>query len=73
MRGKVIGKVSLDFHQISTSTKNEHQFRESTHILESVDIDENKLPKVASDCHPVAAPLAVFSLAKWILHVLGFM
>ena len=47
------------------------------HILDvvyrSVDIDENKLPKVASDCHPVAAPLAVFSLAKWILRVLSFM
>ena len=43
------------------------------YILESVDIDENKLPKVASDCHPVAAPLAVFSLAKWILRVLSFM
>ena len=36
MRGKVIGKVTLGFHQISTSTQNpeyEHQFRESTHVL----------------------------------------
>ena len=33
MRGKVIGKVYIGFHQISTSTKNEHQFRESTHIM----------------------------------------
>ncbi len=41
MRGKVIGKVSLDFHQISTSTQNpeyEHQFRESTHITTQTQI-----------------------------------